>query len=121
MPNYKETNVSGTSWVRSPSILVSNIYNELPSITFMEEVIYNLDQGIVKGPYMGSLLPGIVETFSTPTTQFTLLNPMTDEVIGMASYQNLQVILYSMYRHLADARDIRDGTNLSTGPEPQVS
>lgn len=38
-------------------------------------------------------------------TPFDLLHPETGEVIGSATYQDLQLMLFSMYFHAANLRD----------------
>ena len=39
------------------------------------------------------------------TTEFPLLNPVTGEQIGTAKYQDIYVMLHSLYYYLADVRD----------------
>ena len=36
MPNYKESNVSGTKWTRASQVIVNNPIDGVPSITFKE-------------------------------------------------------------------------------------
>lgn len=55
IPNYKEQPVSGTSWVRSHTVVIENPYNDIPRITFHEEKIYTLEDGtLIKQP-MGNI------------------------------------------------------------------
>lgn len=100
MPNYKESNVVGTSWQRAYQVLIENPYNGTPSITFNEEAIIDTGSEIIsKHVY------ALTRTMAEPTTEFQLKNPFTGDVIGVASYQDAYVMLSSLYMALAEERD----------------
>lgn len=44
-------------------------------------------------------------------TPFNLIHPETGEVVGTAKYQDLELMLYSLYFHAAAERDARGPTN----------
>lgn len=43
--------------------------------------------------------------FSSPFEEFALIHPETGQVIGAAKYQDLYVLISSLYLHLAGKRD----------------
>lgn len=100
MADYKESNISGKKWQRAHTINISNNYNQTPVINFFEEEIVEID-----GTTYQKNVGHISETMIEPTTQFTLLNPLDGTAIGTATYQDLQVMLYSLYLNLANRRD----------------
>ena len=113
MPKYNETAVVGESWKRAFQILIENRYNQVPKIRFSEEEIFVASDGRLAGSYNGG---GIEEYFTSEnaSTQFQLRNPITEEYIDKyASYQDLYVLIHSLYFHLAKIRD--------QGPSPYPS
>jgi len=103
MSKYREEQITGYKWVRSNKVSISNQYGGVPTITFGEEEITILSDGRTTN------LPliGLSETMSDPTQEFPLVNPITAEELGSsASYQELYVILHSLYIHLAKKRDL---------------
>jgi hypothetical protein len=93
-----------TTFDRAKLITVDNPNGMPPHITFVEERIQRED-GVpdVSLGQVGTLSKEM--TAENATTQFDLLNPATGQVIGTAQYQDLQVLLYSLYFHLAMERD----------------
>lgn len=103
MANYKETNLAGTSYIRSHRVEVVNGEVE-KAIYFNEQKIINLDDGEVIRREAGSV--GSEFTAENASTEFALLNPETGEVVGAPmTYQDVYVALYSLYIHLALERD----------------
>lgn len=103
MPNYKESNVTGTKWQRSYAASISNKVGELPKITFFEEEVVVVGDNTITR-HLGQ----IDETFIRPQTEFELLNPTDDSPTGQfATYEQLYVLLYSLYNSLAKDRDAR--------------
>lgn len=100
MANYKESTVSGTSWQRAYQVLINNFYNTTPTVTFNEEEIINTGSGILT-----KHISHITESFSNPTTQFNIINPIDGSVTGTASYQDVYILLSSLYLDLANKRD----------------
>jgi hypothetical protein len=103
MANYKETVIDGvvSEYQRSNKVIIVNELDQTPEITFMEQILMSLPDGrkIVTGHAKCSDLMG------DPTELFPLLNPQDDTVIGEARYVDTYVILYSLYRHVANKRD----------------
>lgn len=96
--------VTTTTYVRSNLITVDNPLGLPPSITFIEEMVEQV--GDEPAEAIGDT--GSVSKTLTPensATTFDLLNPTDNSVIGSANYQDFQVMLYSLYIHLATERD----------------
>jgi hypothetical protein len=91
------TPVSGTKFLRSNGAAISNPYNGIPSIEFMRETIatFTDNPGVVVDLGPATSIHG---DLSVPTTQFNLINPIDGTtVVGTATYQDVYVILYSLY------------------------
>jgi len=103
MINYQQTTVAGESWIRAKQIVIHNPYAETQSATFLEEKVVNLSDGtVLKNDYSG--LSEIFDA-NNATETFDLLNPETGTVIGSATYQDVYVMLHSLYYHAAIKRD----------------
>lgn len=103
MPNYREAILEGVKrWRRSYMFVGYNHYGAVPPLSFLEEDLTELEPGEMLAKQHGVTLTA---TMSAPDTVFDVMNPETDEVIGSATYLDLQVMLHSLYRHLADERD----------------
>lgn len=98
--NYKESSISGTSWVRANKITITNGYNEVPTIHFHEEEVAE-----VNGSVYRKELGAMTTEMTDGATTFPLINPMDGSVIGSATYQQLQVMMFSLYFALATKRD----------------
>lgn len=102
MSNYREEPLSGQKWTRSNSVSIINPYQGTPVIRFGEEEIAILSDGKT----VNTPLAGVSEAFSDPSKTFPLINPQTGELTGSsASYQDIYVLLHSLYIALATARD----------------
>lgn len=102
MAKYQEQSITGEKWVRSNAVRISNPYQGTPTITFLEEEVSHLSDGRM----VNAQLAGIAEPFSDPSKTFPLVNPVTGESLGAtASYQDVYVLLHSLYIALATARD----------------
>ena len=101
MSKYKEENLTGQKWVRSNRVTVLNPYDGAPVITFSEEEVALLSDGRSVNTPVGNLQ----KTFDDPIGSFDLLNPVDGSVIGSATYQDVYVILHSLYIWLAQERD----------------
>ncbi len=102
--NYKQTSLSGDSWVRASSIMIDNPLAGVPVIRFIEDKILNLENEVL----IKNSISTLVETFTTANsnTEFNLRNPETSEIIGTSTYSEIYVILHSLYMHLAEKRDL---------------
>lgn len=103
MPNYNENTLVGEiiTYQRSNKVIIENNLDQIPIITFMEQIISILPDNtkviIGRTKCEDSLL--------NPYEELNLLNPVTDEIIGTAKYVDAQILLYSVYRHIANKRD----------------
>ena len=102
MANYKESSVAGITWQRCNRIDIRNPYEEPKFAVFVEEEITDLGNGkIVKSP-VGQILAD----FTDPSTVVDLINPETsDSLATSVTYQDIYVILHSLYIKLATERD----------------
>jgi hypothetical protein len=103
MANYKESNVTGVTWQRCNRIDIRNPYEEAKFAVFLEEEITDLgNDKIVKTP-----LGQILADFTDPTTVVNLINPETgDSLESSVTYQDIYVMLHSLYIQLATLRDV---------------
>jgi hypothetical protein len=104
MPAYLESDVSGTSWRRATSLTFVNAKVGPNSVEIKEEDIV-----VVNGKEIATPAPGICRSIGEDalSTVFQLRNPMTNEVIPGAygTYEQVYVLLFSLYWHLAEERD----------------
>ena len=103
--NYKEQNVD--IYTRAVQILINNPVDENidPSIKFFEEKVMVSD-GVTKSLGTdGSVIP-IGYTDANKLTEFPMVDPTTNSVVGSQTYEQLFASLYSLYWHLATERDI---------------
>ena len=109
MANYKESNIDGKSWVRSNEISIRNEFDGIPSILFKEELVYNIDNTIIKSPFQTRTSPGgLSARFLNPNEQFPLINPETGDEMGMTKLNDFRIILHSLYTYLANKRDLEE-------------
>lgn len=111
MANYKEQTISGLVWQRSNLVQIHNTLNTIPSIMFYEEEVVALPSGPVT-KHIGHL----TEVFSDPLKEFNLVHPETGDVLGTATYQQIYLMLHSLYMHLAYIRD--NPPPLTPQPDP---
>jgi hypothetical protein len=102
MGNYKQEKVTG--WQRSKQVIIKNDYKVVPTIEFTEEMVVEVDGALINKKDVGT----VGTSLKDPSMSFDLLNPENDQIIGKGNYGQAYVLLYSIYRHLADKRDIRD-------------
>jgi hypothetical protein len=102
MANYKENSITGVTWQRCHRIDIRNPHEEPKFAVFLEEEITDLGNGkIVKSP-VGQILAD----FTDPSAIVNLINPETgDSLNSSVTYQDIYVILYSLYIKLATERD----------------
>lgn len=100
MANYKEQTASAVKWQRANQVTVSNPFGQVPNIVFYEEEVVQIDGNVIKRD-AGT----ISESFFDPTKTFDLIHPETGAVMGTATYQDLYILLSSLYFALATARD----------------
>jgi hypothetical protein len=89
--------VNGTKWTRACGATLSNGYNEVPQITFHQEVRASFSDGSNVG--LGGI-NDISETLANPTTAFPLLAPLSTGATT-ATFQDVFDILSSLYASIA--------------------
>lgn len=102
MSNYKQSTVTGDSWVRAKRVVVENPLNGTPAISFIEERVINLpDQVITQSA------GNVAEPFTPENAleEFPLRHPETGVLIGSLTYQDVYVMLHNLYMHVAAKRD----------------
>ena len=100
--NYKETTVTGASWVRANSVTVHNPLGGTGTIRFNEERVIVLEDKSIFEP-VGSVQERLTEDKRSKV--FALKHPETLEVVGQATYEQVYLLLHSLYLHLAAERD----------------
>jgi hypothetical protein len=103
--NYKEQNVD--IYTRAVQILINNPVDENidPSIKFFEEKVMVSD-GVTKSLGTDGSVIQIGYTEANKLTEFPMVDPTTNSVVGSQTYEQLFASLYSLYWHLATERDI---------------
>jgi len=100
--NYQQSTIQGeiTIWRRARRVCINNNFEQMPEIEFYEE-----EKTITPNAVLSRDTETLKETFTNPLEEFNLLHPETGEVIGTAKYQDIYVMLYSLYMKLAERRD----------------
>jgi hypothetical protein len=116
MSNYRETTLNGASWIRAYRVTAENPLQGQPYVRYDEEWAINPPEGAPITRRLGALDTEF--TVENAGTSFQLINPVTMEVIpgATATYQDLYVLLYSLYWALAEARDNAGGTPFPVDP-----
>jgi hypothetical protein len=102
MTYYKQQSVSGTKYKRASRIIIDSVKDSNPVINFVAEEIVTID-----GEDIHKDAGNITGTFTAENagTQFDLVNPATGDLLGAkATYQDVQVILFSLFFHLDAAQ-----------------
>lgn len=102
MSNYKQSTVTGDSWVRATRVVIENGIGGTPAVSFIEEQVINLPGEVITRSAGNIAEPFTVENAAEA---FDLLHPETGAVIGSATYQDVYVMLHSLYMHVATKRD----------------
>ena len=113
MPNYQQTSVAGDCWTRAYRIEMDNPYgeNQQAKIKFLEEKLCNFSDGTVISQVITvTKLEELVEEFLTlenTNTEFPLFDKNGNSLNRSVSYNDVYVILQSLYMFLAEKRDIK--------------
>lgn len=102
MPNYKQTQITAESWTRCNKVICDNPYTGGKMVTFIEERVIDLGDGPMTQP-TGVLVEHFGE--ANATEQLDLIHPDTGAVIGQATFQQVYLMLHSLYMHAAIKRD----------------
>lgn len=118
MADYKESSISGTSWVRCKTVTITNpiagttqqdarpghmgeIIAVVPTVYFQEEKVLQIgtDKILTDSGYCS-------KEFDAVNGSIPLRNPSTGDLLGTSvSHSELYVILYSLYLQTAMERD----------------
>jgi len=105
MANYKETNISGTSYIRAKEVVIRNELDGTKGAAFIEEQIINFDGATVKQPYEGIFEPFTPEN---QDTAFPMLDANGNETGETKTYSDVYEILSSLYYFVATKRDAQN-------------
>ena len=101
MPDYKETDIAGKRWQRANRVIIENPYGQIPHLNICEQTAVQMGDEVMTTDLGVTLSAQFDEAASFP-----LRNPLTDELLGAtATHADLQVLLYSLTRHLQEQRD----------------
>lgn len=115
MPNYLQQNISSAqTYQRANKIIIENPLNDIPMVTYNEEMVYIFDGEVVLKNPCGSIdkiLTNLEETFP-------IINPINDLPIPTTkNYKDVYVILYSVYRYLKTSlRDFPESPQINIEP-----
>jgi hypothetical protein len=102
MSNYREEEITGSKWRRSHFVSIENPLVGEKAVTFHEQMARQTSDGELQVKDAGSLR----QSFDDPSVVFDLRSPLDDSLLGAtATYQDVYVILHSLYLHLASQRD----------------
>lgn len=99
MADYKEGMLKSKQ--RARQVIITNELNQMPIIEFVEEITLTEGTKIISKTPVGKIMEGLVD----PSTVFPMVHPDTGDALGEATYGQVYVLLYSLYRFLADRRD----------------
>jgi hypothetical protein len=99
MSNYKESDVTGTTWQRCHTVQISNQLGQDKTIFFQEEKVYNLE-----GADFKEYIQGCGKQFSENEV-FPLLNTDGTNTGQIMTHAQLYQALYSLYMQTAQERD----------------
>lgn len=103
MADYRQSTVSGHAWTRAYSVTLLNPINEASTAIFSEEDVVALGDGKhIKQP-AGACSDEF--TAANAGESFDLVHPVTGQVVGTATYQDVYVLMASLYMHVALKRD----------------
>ena len=100
--NKKQTE----TYTRAYNISIENPLEDTPLIRFNEELVEVKPDGTTE--VVGRAVSRHVSQWLPEellVTEFNVLNPMTGDVMTTATYGDVQVMMYSLYIHLANIRD----------------
>jgi hypothetical protein len=101
MANYKQATLAAQTWQRAKQVTITNTYDAVPTIAFQEEQVIDIN-----GKLTLQDIGVITKDLSTPTASFKLVSPVDGSVLGTATYQDVYVMLSSLYLDLATKRDL---------------
>ena len=116
MPDYQESNIEGTQFVRCRQVILNNpLGNEIKTVFFQEERVINagLEKPILRDE---GFVHNALRADNADTT-FPIMDA-TGLVTGIGTYQQVYDMLASLYLHTALLRD-QGISATSSGPAEQ--
>ncbi|GAB3359126.1 MULTISPECIES: hypothetical protein [Giesbergeria] len=108
MPDYKEQQATGRTWVRCRAMTVENPLNGAAVATFQETQCASIN-GVTSEQFAGML--GVE---FRPDSTIALRNPETGELTGQTStHAQVYQLLYSLYMQAALERDAAAPTSMA--------
>lgn len=105
MPNYKETPITGTSYMRASRVVCDNNENNR-SVQFLEESVMIMSSGEKLAVPAGGVTQHL--TADNCDTAFPLLDADGTPTGGTATFTDVYLLLMSLYYHVATQRDINN-------------
>ena len=104
MSNYNQSNITnGSVYTRSYHISLEDPLSGIPSVSFNEENVIEAGTATYTSP-TGN--PPISVQMTDPSVVFNLINPQDGTtVLGQCTYEQVYVMIYSLYLSLAQMRD----------------
>lgn len=113
MPNYKESQITGTTWQRCNGVHISNPYGAAPSVQFSEEIIT-----VLNGNPVTLATSALTSGFDT-NAMIELLDPETMQPTGQTMSEGaVYLALFSKYMAEAKKRDDVLAATNTTAPAP---
>ena len=110
MSDYKETAITGSSYVRANTVLLENPKNGTPAIIFTEERWYDLGEGTTVAAQLGQFKVNF-----EPAGVIDILDPGTGAPTGQTITQaEVYAAIYSFYIQAALDRDAVNSQNSSS-------
>lgn len=104
MPDYKESTIPCTSFVRAYAVSCLNPRNGSKMIQFQEETVLRLPDGTESFLRAGECSK--ILSADNAATAFPLRDPGTGDPTGATmTYQDVYTVLMSLYYHVATERD----------------
>lgn len=98
--DYKQTDVTGTTWHRFSRVSIENPYQGQPRVNCSEQECITLPTG----DFIRDI--DMLSFDFDPSEEFPLLNPSTNEPLGgTSSGLNAYILVYSYVMHEAAKRD----------------
>lgn len=108
MPDYKEQQATGRTWVRCKVVTIENPLNGTAQVTFQETQCASIN-GITSEQFAGLL--GLE---FKPDSSVALRDPQTGELTGQTStHAQVYQLLYSIYMQAALERDAAAPTSMA--------
>lgn len=102
MPNYKETSVTGTSYVRAARVVCDN-RESWRSIQFVEESVISMPDGTKITVPAGACTEFL--TAENGGTEFPLLDANGEPTGETRTYSDVYLTMMSLYYYVAQQRD----------------